>query len=864
MVTHIRSRFFVALTLFGLVMSILVVADGTQAAADTTFVVDTALDDGSLNACTLAPGDCSLRGAVAQANATPGADTIDFLIPAAQCPGGICPITLTEGPLVITEAVTIDATTQVQNAGPSSNVCATETDPSHMRIELVTDPTGADTTGLLISHATGASTIRGLAIGTNNGTGWGIGVNVADGSGHHISCNHFGADAAGTSTLGTASFDARVVIGGTAGGVVIGTDGDGSDDLGERNVFASAGYGVYVNDNDNNRISGNYFGFTADGTAWLSVGSVLIRQRSSNNLVGVDLDGISDDLEINYFGRAGQAITLQPGSFATTGNRVIGNVIGMGPTGTPAPATNGIGLGASVVFTGYEIRDNTIVNATAYGIVADTQGLGLLIDGNYIGITEDGTAAGNYTGIRLHETVTPQVSNNYIANSANDGLGIGDGASLAAGSTGNCIVGNSEGATNSSGSIADFRNNWWGTADGPSGVGPGTGDSVEADFQYDPWLTSPGPLCNTAPVADDASFSVAEDAPVATTVGTVSAADDGATLEYAITAGNADAIFAIDEATGEITTAAALDYEDTASYSLTVEVDDGLLADTATIEVTVTNVAPTMADASLSITEDVAPGSTVGFVTATDPGATLEYTITGGNTAGAFSMDSASGEIITAAALDFLSTPSYSLTVAASDGLLSGSATVDIAVVDVARFEDVAADHTFYRDIEWLAWKGITKSCNPPHATNFCPDASVTRGQMAAFLHRALGDTLTPAGSVSFTDDDGSIFEADIEWLGSVGVTKGCNPPVNDMFCPDQPVTRAQMAAFLVRALNYTAGAGSDQFGDDDGSVFEADIERLAEAGVTKGCNPPTNDLFCPDQPVTRGQMAAFLYRALG
>jgi hypothetical protein len=94
-------------------------------------------------------------------------------------------------------------------------------------------------------------------------------------------------------------------------------------------------------------------------------------------------------------------------------------------------------------------------------------------------------------------------------------------------------------------------------------------------------------------------------------------------------------------------------------------------------------------------------------------------------------------------------------------------------------------------------------------------------------------------------------------------VTRGCNPPTNDMFCPNDVVTRGQMAAFLVRALGYTAGAGSDQFTDDDGLIFEADIERLAAAGITRGCNPPTNDMFCPNSPVTRGQMAAFLHRAL-
>ena len=51
---------------------------------------------------------------------------------------------------------------------------------------------------------------------------------------------------------------------------------------------------------------------------------------------------------------------------------------------------------------------------------------------------------------------------------------------------------------------------------------------------------------------------------------------------------------------------------------------------------------------------------------------------------------------------------------------------------------------------------------------------------------------------------------------------------------------------------------------DDDGSVFEADIDRLGTAGVTRGCNPPVNDMFCPNQNVTREQMAAFLHRALG
>ena len=76
------------------------------------------------------------------------------------------------------------------------------------------------------------------------------------------------------------------------------------------------------------------------------------------------------------------------------------------------------------------------------------------------------------------------------------------------------------------------------------------------------------------------------------------------------------------------------------------------------------------------------------------------------------------------------------------------------------------------------------------------------------------------------------------------------------------------MAALLVRALDYTDDGGGDLFvdddDDDDDSIFEGDIDRLGTAGVTRGCNPPANDRYCPDHVVTREQMAAFLHRALG
>lgn len=174
-------------------------------------------------------------------------------------------------------------------------------------------------------------------------------------------------------------------------------------------------------------------------------------------------------------------------------------------------------------------------------------------------------------------------------------------------------------------------------------------------------------------------------------------------------------------------------------------------------------------------------------------------------------------------------------------------------------FVDIATS-TFVDDIVWLADQSITTGCNPPTNTRYCPKATITREQMAAFLVRALGLT-DDGGGNTFTDDDGSVFEADIAKLAAAGITTGCNQD-GTAFCPKRSVTRQQLAAFLVRAYALTDDGGGNQFTDDDGSIFEPDIAKLAAAGVTLGCNPPANTEFCPSTAVTRGQMAAFLHRA--
>ena len=183
-----------------------------------------------------------------------------------------------------------------------------------------------------------------------------------------------------------------------------------------------------------------------------------------------------------------------------------------------------------------------------------------------------------------------------------------------------------------------------------------------------------------------------------------------------------------------------------------------------------------------------------------------------------------------------------------------------IAPGTVPPFVDIA-DSVHYDSITYIWREGITKGCNPPANNRYCPDGDVSRGQMAAFLTRALD--LPGASQDYFVDDNESVFEDDINRLAEAGITKGCNPPENDRYCVDRDVSRGQMAAFLVRAFGYTDPGEGDLFTDDDGSIFENDIDRLGTAGVTKGCNPPANTRFCPSQDVSRAEMASFLYRAL-
>lgn len=117
-------------------------------------------------------------------------------------------------------------------------------------------------------------------------------------------------------------------------------------------------------------------------------------------------------------------------------------------------------------------------------------------------------------------------------------------------------------------------------------------------------------------------------------------------------------------------------------------------------------------------------------------------------------------------------------------------------------------------------------------------------------------------GSASgrYMDDDRSRYEGYIEAASAAGLVAGCNPPVNDRFCPHRQVSRSEAALLLSRVVSLPEPT-KDWFSDDDGLLAESAINGLAEAGVTRGCAP---GLFCPDRPLTRGAFAQLVVRAMG
>jgi uncharacterized repeat protein (TIGR03803 family) len=200
---------------------------------------------------------------------------------------------------------------------------------------------------------------------------------------------------------------------------------------------------------------------------------------------------------------------------------------------------------------------------------------------------------------------------------------------------------------------------------------------------------------------------------------------------------------------------------------------------------------------------------------------------------------------------------------------LNGTVTIAGQTISVTQranaqiFADVAPSAYYFDFVNLMATDGITGGCQTSPA-EYCPDASVTRGEMAVFL------VVSAMGASSFNYDPTPYFtdvpESNeyfkfIQKLKELGITAGCSATE---FCPDDSVTRDEMAAFVIRARYETTPfsyPSAPYFTDEPATdPFFPFVQKLAQMGITGGCAP---ELYCPTETLPRGQMAVFIATGL-
>lgn len=200
------------------------------------------------------------------------------------------------------------------------------------------------------------------------------------------------------------------------------------------------------------------------------------------------------------------------------------------------------------------------------------------------------------------------------------------------------------------------------------------------------------------------------------------------------------------------------------------------------------------------------------------------------------------------------------LRVVNADGVAT---TLPVAVnVVLSAFADVPPSYWAWRFIENLHTRGVSTVCGTD-PLRYCPEDAMTRGDMAIFLLRAKeGSAYVPPACVTPSFSDVPCSDPRSPWVNELvrrGVTAGCG---NGFYCPDSPVTREQMAVFL---LVTQEGAGyhpgytclSPPFTDVPCySPFAPWVRELVARGITAGCG---GGAYCPTLIVSRAQMSVFI-----
>ncbi len=747
-------------------------------------------------------GAGTLRQAILDANANVGPDTIAFNIAGS----GVHTITPVTALPVITSPVTIDGFTQ---AGSSPN----------------THPVGQGLNSVLTIELVGSlgvsasdTTIRGLSI-----HGGSVVFNNGAFSNNKVEGCFIGTDVTGTQRL-DGGFGTQVTVTGESGATI------GGAAPGARNLIAACQAGVTLaGAGTAHVVQGNLFGLAASGNA-------LLTPACPGTSFALNFNGSGNTARDNVIAGGSNGISVNG-----TGHTFKGNFIGTDVTGTVRLEVYEHGF--ALVGTGHTVGgtapgDGNVIAAANFYEGLRLGGSGHVVYGNFIGTDPTGTIdlGSNRIGINVDGT-----------NMTIGGIGAGEGNTIAF-----------NGITFGTGGIAVsgqqvhirgnriYSNNGLGIdlSNGNAGVtpnDPGDGDTGPNGFQNFPILISDGPAL----------------------------AGGSGTHVVGVLNSTASTTFDLDFYSNPACANRPQEFLEGEDYIGSTQVTtDG--SGNASFDVTL----PATVEVGARIT-----------ATATDPnGNTSEFSqrlvfssnIGGGPPAGGTSFTLAgmlfeNGATVTvggAPATDVNVTSSASITAkspALSPGTLNAITVANPSGTAgtlpngwIADFSDVPGVQQFHFHITKLVANGITAGCG---TGVYCPLNSVTRAQMAVFLLKSKnGLCYVPPPCVSTFPDVpcSSGFAPWIEALAAAGITGGCG---GGNYCPANPVTRQQMAVFLLKTKHgssYLPPPCSGDFADVPcPSQFADWIEQLSAEGITGGCGGSN---YCPTQAVRRDQMAAFLY----
>ena len=316
---------------------------------------------------TSTPGECTLRAAIMESNASVAFDTVAFALP--NCPGAGCTIRPATLLPVVTQRITIDGTSQEGWSAGTPRVA----------LDGATAGAGESSWGLEFGTGSDGSTLRAMRFVGWSGAG---GVHLRASNNHVVEGSWFGLDATGTAKEGTQRSGVSVRFAGSGHRI-------GGTDAAARNVFAGGGaWGVYLYGPTGATIQGNYFGTDASGVVRTGTGNTVgIGNYAANTVIGGTAVGAGNLIAGNT---TGVLVSTNNGAATPSGVTIQGNRIGTGLDDDTVAQANGTGIRvegsvARLTIGGTEDgAGNTIAYSTGAGIAVAGTGRGPSIQRNRI------------------------------------------------------------------------------------------------------------------------------------------------------------------------------------------------------------------------------------------------------------------------------------------------------------------------------------------------------------------------------------------------------------------------------------------------------------------------------------------------